>query len=598
MVLTLTIEIISRERAAPGARLSEFGKTAPSGMSQKRAREDDAMKEKKDFDFIVIGAGAAGCLLASRLSKDPAVRVALIEAGPSDLDFPVSVKTTLPIGNVFLLPDARYNWQHVYSGGPEVNGRQIPCPRGKLLGGCTSVNGTVYMRGHPTDYDEWAALGNEGWGYQDVLAYYKRHENYVGQASGLHGSGGELDVRKPRESNRLAHALIEAAIEGGHQRNDDFNGARQDGFGIFDLNQRGGVRLSSSRAFLHPVVRRSNLRVFANTLVERINLQGSRVAGVTIRREGKKEALVASAEVVLAAGTINSPQLMMLSGLGPADMLRRHGIRVVEDLPGVGANLQDHPTVSVAMSNPGAESYALSWRTAPRIAAAPLRYLFARSGMLASNAAEAGGFLHSREGLTRPDLQMTFMVGLKDNPRTLPRRHGFVLHVAVLRPATRGLLELASADPAARPVINPHFLEDRADVDALIAGLKSARHILSMPAMARYSGAELSPGPGVKSDAELEAFIRANLATTYHPVGTCKMGPRQDPMAVVDSRLRVHGISGLRVADASIMPNIIGGNTSAPSMMIGERAAEFIVQDSNGSSEGASRKIPSGTAYA
>lgn len=556
------------------------------------------MKEKKDFDFIVIGAGAAGCLLASRLSKDPAVRVALIEAGPSDLDFPVSVKTTLPIGNVFLLPDARYNWQHVYSGGPEVNGRQIPCPRGKLLGGCTSVNGTVYMRGHPTDYDEWAALGNEGWGYQDVLAYYKRHENYVGQASGLHGSGGELDVRKPRESNRLAHALIEAAIEGGHQRNDDFNGARQDGFGIFDLNQRGGVRLSSSRAFLHPVVRRSNLRVFANTLVERINLQGSRVAGVTIRREGKKEALVASAEVVLAAGTINSPQLMMLSGLGPADMLRRHGIRVVEDLPGVGANLQDHPTVSVAMSNPGAESYALSWRTAPRIAAAPLRYLFARSGMLASNAAEAGGFLHSREGLTRPDLQMTFMVGLKDNPRTLPRRHGFVLHVAVLRPATRGLLELASADPAARPVINPHFLEDRADVDALIAGLKSARHILSMPAMARYSGAELSPGPGVKSDAELEAFIRANLATTYHPVGTCKMGPRQDPMAVVDSRLRVHGISGLRVADASIMPNIIGGNTSAPSMMIGERAAEFIVQDSNGSSEGASRKIPSGTAYA
>jgi choline dehydrogenase len=556
------------------------------------------MKARKDFDFIVVGAGAAGCLLANRLSKDPAVHVALIEAGPSDLDFPVNVKTTLPIGNVFLLPDARYNWQHVYSGGPEVNGRQIPCPRGKLFGGCTSVNGTVYMRGHPTDYDEWAALGNEGWGYQDVLAYYKRHENYVGQASGFHGSGGELDVRKPRENNRLAHALIEAAVEGGHQRNDDFNGARQHGFGIFDLNQRGGVRLSSSRAFLHPVLRRSNLRVFADTLVERINLQGSRVVGVTIRHEGKKEILIASTEVVLAAGTVNSPQLMMLSGLGPADMLRRHGIRVVADLPGVGANLQDHPTVSVATSNPGAESYALSWRTAPRVAAAPLRYLFARSGMLASNAAEAGGFLYSREGLTRPDLQMTFMVGLKDNPRTLPRRHGFVLHVAVLRPATRGRLELASADPAARPVMNPHFLEDRADVDALVAGLKNARRILSMPAMARYSGAELSPGPGVRSDAELETFIRANVATTYHPVGTCKMGPQHDPMAVVDSRLRVHGIMGLRVADASIMPNIIGGNTSAPSMMIGERAAEFIVQDSKGIAEGASWNIPTGTAYA
>jgi len=356
--------------------------------------------------------------------------------------------------------------------------------------------------------------------------------------------------------------------------------------------------LSSSRAFLHPVVHRSNLQVFADTLVERINLEGARVVGVTIRHQGKKEILTASREVVLAAGTVNSPQLMMLSGLGPADMLRRHGIRVAADLPGVGANLQDHPTVSVAMSNPGAESYALSWRTAPRVAAAPLRYLFARSGMLASNAAEAGGFLYSREGLARPDLQMTFMVGLKDNPRTLPRRHGFVLHVAVLRPVTRGRLELASADPGTRPVMNPRFLEDRTDVDALIAGLKAARRILAMPAMARYSGSELSPGPGVKSDAELESFIRANVATTYHPVGSCKMGPRHDPMAVVDSRLRVHGIVGLRVADASIMPNIIGGNTSAPSMMIGERAAEFIAQDCKGITAGASRNFIAATAHA
>jgi choline dehydrogenase len=557
-------------------------------------------QDGKDFDFIVIGAGAAGCLLANRLSKDPAARVALIEAGPSDLHFPVNVKTTLPIGNVFLLPHARYNWQHVYSGGPEVNGRQIPCPRGKLFGGCTSVNGTVYMRGHPTDYDEWGALGNEGWDYQNVLAHYKRHENYVGEGSDFHGTGGELDVQKPRENNRLAHALIAAAVEAGHQRNDDFNGARQDGFGIFDLNQRGGVRLSSSRAFLHPALGRSNLRVFADTLVERINLRGSRATGVTIRHEGKKQVLTASTEIILAAGTVNSPQLLMLSGIGPADMLRRQGIDVVEDLPGVGANLQDHPTVSVAMSNPGAESYALSWRTAPRSALAPLRYLFARSGMLASNAAEAGGFLHSRAGLTRPDLQMTFMVGLKDNPRTLPRRHGFVLHVAVLRPATRGRLELASADPTVRPVMYPHFLGDRADVEALTSGLRQARQIIAKPALARYSGIELSPGPAVKSDADLEAFIRANVATTYHPVGTCKMGPQRDPMAVVDSRLRVHGITGLRVADASIMPNITGGNTSAPAMMIGERAAEFIMQDCKSNTANSSPKLRSvaGGAYA
>ena len=277
-------------------------------------------------------------------------------------------------------------------------------------------------------------------------------------------AGGELDVRKPGENNRLAHALIGAAVEAGHARNDDFNGERQDGFGIFDLNQRRGVRLSSSRAFLHPVLGRSNLKVFADTLVERINFNGSRAVGVTIRHEGKKQMLPASSEIVVAAGTVNSPQLLMLSGIGPADMLRRHNIPVMEDLPGVGANLQDHPTVSVAMSNPGAESYALSWRTAPRVAAAPFRYLFARRGMLASNAAEAGGFLCSSPELDRPDLQMTFMVGLKDNPRTLPRRHGFVLHVAVLRPATRGRLELASADPAARPLMHPNFLQDNADV--------------------------------------------------------------------------------------------------------------------------------------
>jgi choline dehydrogenase len=557
-------------------------------------------RDSEDFDFIVLGAGAAGYLLANRLSKDPAARVALIEAGRSDLHFPVNVKTTLPIGNVFLLPHARYNWLHVYRGGPEVNGRQIPCPRGKLFGGCTSVNGTVYMRGHPTDYDEWGALGNEGWDYQNVLAHYKRHENYVGEVSNFHGTGGELDVQKPRENNPLAHALIEAAVEADHRRNDDFNGARQDGFGVFDLNQRGGVRLSSSRAFLHPALGRSNLRVFADTLVERINLQGSRAAGVTIRCEGKKQVLMASTEIILAAGTVNSPQLLMLSGIGPADMLRRQGIHVVADLPGVGANLQDHPAVSVAMSNPGAESYALSWRTAPRAALAPLRYLLGRSGMLASNAAEAGGFLHSRADLARPDLQMTFMVGLKDNPRTLPRRHGFVSHIAVLRPATRGRLELCSADPNVRPVMYPRFLQDRTDVEALIYGLKEARRIICKPALARYSGTELSPGPGVKSDADLEAFIRANVATLYHPVGTCKMGPQRDPMAVVDSRLRVHGITGMRVADASIMPNLTGGNTSAPAMMIGERAAEFVIQDSKSNTANSSPKLRSvaGGAYA
>ena len=541
-----------------------------------------------DFDFIIVGAGAAGCVLANRLSADPAARVALIEAGPSDQQFPLNLKTTLPVGNIFLLPHAATNWQHVFSGGPGVNDRTIPCPRGKLVGGCTSVNGTVYMRGHRSDYDEWADLGNTGWRFDDVLPAFKNHENYsnaarTSDASDWHGTGGELEVQRPAESNLLAHAFVGAAAQAGHDRNDDFNAARQDGFGIFDLNQRRGVRHSSSRAFLHPIAERPNLQIFTDTLVERITLRGNRATGIMVRQNGQRIALTAALEVVLAGGTVNSPQLLLLSGIGPIAELRRHGIAAMHDLPGVGVNLQDHPTVSVAMTNPDARSYALSWRTAPRVAMAPLRYIISRRGMLASNAAEAGGFLRSRTDLERPDLQMTFMVGMKDNPRTLPRRHGFVLHVAVLRPATRGHLELRSADPAARPAMFPRFLENRADVDALIFGLREARRIIAMPALARHAGEEIGPGANVRTDAELEIFIRANAATTYHPVGTCKMGPARDRMAVVDDRLRVHGIDGLRVADASIMPNIIGGNTSAPAMMIGERAATFIRHDYIGS---------------
>ncbi|MDM0015195.1 GMC family oxidoreductase N-terminal domain-containing protein [Variovorax sp. J22P168] len=529
------------------------------------------------FDYIIVGAGSAGCVIANRLSADPSVRVALIEAGPSDLGFPTNLKATLPIGNIFLLPHARYNWQYEFTGGAGVGGRAIPCPRGKMLGGCSSVNGSVYIRGHRSDYDGWLAEGNPGWGFEDVLPYFKRHERRLFGDQALHGSEGELDVQQPRAVNPLTKAFVAAAVAGGHHATDDFNGQEQDGFGVWDVNQRTGTRLSSSRAFLHPVMSRPNLTVLTDCFVERVDVSRAEATGVTVIKGGQRESLTASQEVILAGGAINSPHLLMVSGIGAAHELEKSGVRVLHDLPGVGRNLQDHPSVPIAMMDRTSRAYALSWRSLPRAAMSPLEYLVGRRGMLASNAAEGGGFFRTRPELDRPDVQVTLLAGLKGTARAIPREHGIMLLVSLLRPTSRGWLSLSSSNPVDKPVLHPAFLEAREEIKTLIAGVRETRRILSLAPISEHLGLERTPGKDNQSDEELERAIRATLSTVYHPVGTCKMGPASDAAAVVDAKLRVHGVGRLRVADASIMPNIIGGNTSAPTMMIGERVAAFIL---------------------
>jgi len=534
------------------------------------------------FDYIVIGSGSAGSLMANRLSADPANSVCLIEAGPSDRQWPVNIKTAMPVGNIFLLPHAKYNWQHSLTGNAAVGGRKIGFPRGKLWGGSSAINGGVYIRGQRQDYADWAAAGNTAWGYDQVLPAFKAVENYAGPDRPWHGKGGELDVQKPASWNPITRAIIDSTEQAGHTPNDDFASERQAGFGRYDLNQRRGTRLSSARAFLHPVLARRNLTVMSDTMARRILFDRGRATGLAIEHAGTRRNLTARREVVLCGGAINSPQLLMLSGIGPADHLRAMGIDPVHDLPGVGAHLQDHPTVHLSMENPTGEAYALSAKSFGRTMLSAFRYLFKREGMLASNVAECGGFLctdGSAGNGGRPDIQITFLVGLKANARVIPSDHGYMALVQLLRPKSAGSVRLASNRPEDKPVIDPNFFADPYDMRTLIAGFREARRIFAQPALAAMTGAEIEPGADVQTDAQIEAALRKIVNTAYHPTGTCKMGPDSDPMAVVDTRLRVRGVSGLRVVDASVMPAIISGNTSAPTMMIAQRAAEFILAD-------------------